>query len=94
MVFFAHLLILEYPDYHQNLISSSLYYPGHLHKILFQSAYNVLSNGVHRQTDRQTDRQTNQRYQKNNLLGKHNLLCQGGNNLVLDSKIIILCGLL
>ena len=27
MVFFAHLLILEYPDDHQNLISSSLYYP-------------------------------------------------------------------
>ena len=27
-------------------------------------------------TDRQTDRQTNQRYQK------HNLLCQGGNNLI------------
>ena len=24
--FFAHLLILEYPDHHQNLISSSLYY--------------------------------------------------------------------
>ena len=23
--FFAHLLILEYPDHHQNLISSSLY---------------------------------------------------------------------
>ena len=28
-----------------------------------------------KQTNRQTDRQTNQRYQK------HNLLCQGGNNL-------------
>ena len=34
MVIFAHLLILEYPDHHQNLISSSLYYPGPLHKIL------------------------------------------------------------
>ena len=31
--FFAHLLILEYSDQHQNLISSSLYYPGPLHKI-------------------------------------------------------------
>ena len=28
-----------------------------------------------KQTDRQTDRQTNQRYQK------HNLLCQGGNDM-------------
>ena len=70
--FFAHLLILEYPDHHQNLISSSLYYPGPLHKISSQSDHNVLSNVVHRQTDRQTDRQTNQCYQK------HNLLCQGG----------------
>ena len=30
--YFAHLLILEYPDHHQNLISL-LYYPGRLHKI-------------------------------------------------------------
>ena len=28
-----------------------------------------------KQTNKQTDRQTNQRYQK------HNLLCQGGNNV-------------
>ena len=79
-VFFAHLLILQYPDHHQNLISSSLYYSGPVHKISSQSVHNLLSNVVHRQTnkqtDRQTDRQTNQRYQK------HNLLCQGGNNLV------------
>ena len=68
MVFFAHLLILEYPDNQQNLISSSLYYPGSLHKISSQSVHNVLSNVVHRQT--------NQRYQK------HNLLCQGGNKLL------------
>ena len=27
LFFFAHLLILEYPDHHQNLISSSLYFP-------------------------------------------------------------------
>ena len=58
-VFFAHLLILEYPDHHQNLISSSLYYPGPLHKISSQSVYNFLSNVVHRQTDKRTNRQTN-----------------------------------
>ena len=52
---FAHLLILEYPEYHQNVISSSLYYPGLLHKILSQSVHNFLSNVVHRQTDRQTN---------------------------------------
>ena len=69
MVCFAHLLILEYPDHHQNLISSSLYYPGPLHKISSQSVHDFLSNVVHKQTDKQT----NQRYQK------HNLLCQGGN---------------
>ena len=67
--FFAHLLILQYPDHHQNLISSSLYYSGPVHKISSQSSHNFLSNVVHRQTNRQT----NQRYQK------HNLLCQGGN---------------
>ena len=70
-VFFAHLLILQYPDHHQNLISSSLYYSGPVHKISSQSVHNFLSNVVHRQTDKQTNRQTNQRYQK------HNLLCQG-----------------
>ena len=69
-VFFAHLLILQDPDHHQNLISSSLYYSGPVHKISSQSVHNFLSNVVHRQTDRQT----NQRYQK------HNLLCHGGNN--------------
>ena len=73
--FFAHLLILQYPDHHQNLISSSLYYSGPVHKISSQSIHNFLSNVVHRQTDRQTDRQTNQRYQK------HNLFCQGCNEL-------------
>ena len=90
--FFAHLLILQYPDHHQNLISSYLCYSGPFHKISSQSVHNFLSNVVHRQTDRQT----NQRYQKHNLLcqggnkqtnkqtnqryQKHNLLCQGGNN--------------
>ena len=50
IVFFTHLLISEYPDHHQNLISSSLYYPGPLHKISSQSVHNFLSNVVHRQT--------------------------------------------
>ena len=71
-VFFAHILILQNTDHHQNLISSSLYYSGPVHKISSQSVRNFLSNVVHRQTDKQTNRQTNQRYQK------HNLLCQGG----------------
>ena len=56
--FFAHLLFLQYPDHHQNLISSSLYYSGPVHKILSQSIHNFLSNVVHRQTNKQTDRQT------------------------------------
>ena len=72
--FFAHLLILQYPDHHQNLISSYLYYSGPVHKISFQSVHNFLSNVVHRQTNKQT----NQRYHK------HNLLCQGGNNSILS----------
>ena len=54
-VFFAHLLILQYPDHHQNLISSSLYYSGPVHKISSQSVHNFLSNVVHRQTNRQTN---------------------------------------
>ena len=69
MVFLAHLLILEYLNHHQNFISSSMYYPGSLHKISSQSLYNFLSNVVHKQTNKQT----NKRYQK------HNLLYQGGN---------------
>ena len=52
---FAHLLIIEYADHHQNLISSSLYYPGPLHKISSQSVHNFLSNVVHKQTNRQTN---------------------------------------
>ena len=55
VVFFAHLLILQYPDHHQNLISSSLYYSGPVHKISSQSVHNFLSNVVHRQTDKQTN---------------------------------------
>ena len=47
---FAHLLILEYSDHHQNLITSSLYYPGPFHKISLQSVHNFLSYVVHRQT--------------------------------------------
>ena len=49
--FFAHLLILQYPDHHQNLISSSLYYSGPVHKISSQSVHNFLSNVVHKQTN-------------------------------------------
>ena len=64
----AHLLILGYANHHQNLISSSLYHPGPIHKILSHSMHNFLSNVVHKQTDRQPDSQTNQRYQKHNLL--------------------------
>ena len=56
--FFAHLLILQYPDHHQNLISSYLYYSGPVHKISSQSVHNFLSNVVHRQTNRQTDKPT------------------------------------
>ena len=77
--FFSHLLILEYQDHHQNLISSSLFYPEPLHKISSQSVHNLLSNVVHKQTNKQTnkqtDRQTNQHYQK------YNLLCQGGKEI-------------
>ena len=51
MVFFAHVLILEDPDLHQNLISSSLYHPTPLHKISLQSVYNFLSNAAYKQTD-------------------------------------------
>ena len=74
MVFFAHLLILAYSDHHQNLIRSSLYYPGPLHKISLQSVHNFLSDVVHRQTGKETIKHANQLYQK------HNLLCKGGNN--------------
>ena len=55
MVFFAHLLMLEYPDHHQSLTSSSLYYAGLLHKMLSQSVHNFLSNVVHKQTNKQTN---------------------------------------
>ena len=48
---FAHLVILQYPDHHQNLISSFLYYSEPLHKISSQSVHNFLSNVVHRQTN-------------------------------------------
>ena len=53
---FDHLLILKYLDHHQNLISSSLHYPGPFHIISSQSVYNFLSNVVHRQTNKQTDK--------------------------------------
>ena len=49
------LFILEYPDNQNNLINSSLYYPGPIHKISSQSVHDFLSNVVHRQTNRQTN---------------------------------------
>ena len=55
---FAHLLIIKYLDYHQNLIHSSIYYRGTSHKISSQSIYNIFSiiiKVVHKQTDRQTN---------------------------------------
>ena len=58
MALFAHLLILEYLDHHQNLISSLLHYPAPFHKISFQSIPNFLSNVVHKQTNKQTDKPT------------------------------------
>ena len=42
-------------DHHQNLISYSLYYPGHSHKISSQSIRDFLSTVVHKQTDRETN---------------------------------------
>ena len=54
MVFFT--LILQDPNYHQNLISSLLYHPGLLHKFSLQSVHNLLSNVAHLQTHRQTDK--------------------------------------
>ena len=47
LVYFAHLLILEDPDRHQNLISSSLYHPRPLHKTSSQSIHIILSNVAH-----------------------------------------------
>ena len=54
-MFFAHLLIYEDPDCHQNLISSSLYDPKRLPKISLQSVHDFLSNVAHRQTGKQTN---------------------------------------
>ena len=51
-MFFAHFLIFEDPDHHQNLISSLLYHPRPLHKVSSQSIHNFLSNVVHKQTDK------------------------------------------
>ena len=56
--FFAHLLILQYPDHHQNLSSSSLYYSGpaiKFHPNPFITFWVMLSTD--KQTDKQTDRQ-------------------------------------
>ena len=53
---FADLLILEYLDHHQKLITSSLYHLGPLHKISSQSTHNFVSNVLYKQTDRRTDK--------------------------------------
>ena len=77
MVFvFAHLLIIEYPDRHQNLISSLLYYPGLLHKISSQYVHNFVSNDVPKQTNRQTNKQTNA---TKNITSFAKEVSQGGN---------------
>ena len=62
---FTHLRIPRSPPKF-TYISSSLYYPGPLHKISLQYVHNLLRNVVHRQTVKPT-------------IPKHNLLCQGGN---------------
>ena len=49
--FFAHLFISQGPDRHQNVISSSLYHPGPLHKFSLQSVNNYLSNASSKQTN-------------------------------------------
>ena len=79
MVFFAHLLILEDPGCHQNLISSSLYQPGPLHKIPLQSIYNLCV--VILLTIRQTNRQTT-------LPKTWPLVCQGGYNMYICCKLL------
>ena len=68
--FFAHLLIVEYPDHHQSLINSLLYYLGPLRKISSQSVHNFQSNDVQRQTDRQTNTTNNITSFAKNLLVK------------------------
>ena len=45
-VLFAHLLILESPDCHQNVVSSSFYYPGLLLRMSVGSIHSFLSTTV------------------------------------------------
>ena len=71
--FFAHLLILQYPDHHQNLISSYLYYSGPVHPNPFITFWVMLF------TDKQTNRQTNAT--KNITSFAKEVICQGGNYL-------------
>ena len=52
MVFVAHLLILEDPDCHQNVISSSLYQSRPLHKISSQSVHHFMSNVAYKQSNK------------------------------------------
>ena len=77
IMFFTHLLILEDPYHHQNLISSSLYHPRPLGKISAQSVHKFLNN-VYKQTDRHTN------YTKN-----ITSFCQGGNKIIINSKFCL-----
>ena len=58
MMFFDNLVILEDFNQQQNVISSSLYHPGAVHKISSKSFPKFLSNVVHKQMDRQAYKPT------------------------------------
>ena len=87
MMFFAHLVILEDFNQHQNIISSSLYHPGAVHKISSKSIPKFLSNIVYKQTYRQTDRRTN---------ATKNIpsFCKGGNKTLIDMLFLVVDGIL
>ena len=67
----------------QNLISSSLYYPGPLHKISSQSVCNVLSNVVHKQTNKQTDNATKQTNATKNITSFAKEVISEQNNIII-----------
>ena len=54
LVFFAHLLIKEDLDHHQNLIFFIVPL-GHLYKISSKSIHNFLSNVIHKRLNKQTN---------------------------------------
>ena len=69
------------PKFNQFLLflkKSSLYYPKPLHNILLQSMHNFLNNVVYKETDRQT-----------NTSESDNLLCQGGKQVSVQTKLLI-----